>query len=220
MLKRYCRYYTCTDVAQLEHLRILQIIYVVSLMCILYLLLHHHCCHIDISIACSQAFPYVAHHYASTEQCFHLSIVIDTIATQYYTICTVYTACMQDPGPVYDIVLWRDSSGWAVVVDTSETGDMTAVIPMREYPVAQEYRTFSALDSLNYGVQVYDEGVYCVLFTVSAFQLLHQKYVTMLRGSIAEYNTYHLHACELAGIVYTPHFNCMTAAVKPKLRAY
>jgi tripeptidyl-peptidase II len=66
---------------------------------------------------------------------------------------------MQDPGPVYDIVLWRDSNGWAVVVDISETGDMSAVVPMREYGVAQEYRTFSALDSLNYGVQVYDEGM-------------------------------------------------------------
>jgi hypothetical protein len=66
---------------------------------------------------------------------------------------------MQDPGPVYDIVLWRDSSGWAVVVDTSETGDMSTAAPMREYGVAQEYRTFSALDSLNYGVQVYDEGI-------------------------------------------------------------
>jgi tripeptidyl-peptidase II len=66
-----------------------------------------------------------------------------------------------DPGPIYDVIVWNDGSEWFACVDSSETGDMSQSKALRSYKVAQEYGTFSDKDNLNYCVTIFDEGNVC-----------------------------------------------------------
>ncbi|KAG5191080.1 subtilase family-domain-containing protein [Tribonema minus] len=52
-----------------------------------------------------------------------------------------------DPGPILDCVVWKDSEGWAAVAEL-----------MRPYHVARQYGRLSDVDQLNYAINVYDEG--------------------------------------------------------------
>lgn len=64
----------------------------------------------------------------------------------------------EDLGPIYDCVVFHDGERWQAVIDTSETGDMSTAEPMTDYRYARQYRTFSEIDSLNYCVEILDEG--------------------------------------------------------------
>jgi tripeptidyl-peptidase-2 len=61
-------------------------------------------------------------------------------------------------GPLYDCIVFHDGQRWQTVVDTSETGDLTAAEPMCDYKHLRHYRRFSDLDALNFCVNVFDDG--------------------------------------------------------------
>ena len=68
-------------------------------------------------------------------------------------------------GPLYPCVVFHDGEHWLACVDSAfdETAnscvsDMSSLEPMHEYRVLGEYRSLSALDCLNYGINVYDDG--------------------------------------------------------------
>lgn len=69
-------------------------------------------------------------------------------------------SAIEDVGPVYDVVLFKDAASqqWKAAVDTTETGDFSSAKLMGEFRVAQEYSTFSDMDSMNYSFNVWDEG--------------------------------------------------------------
>lgn len=73
---------------------------------------------------------------------------------QYKALVKEYS----DEGPVYDCLVFHDGDQWVAVIDTSETGDMSTLTPMKEYNVEYEYRRFSDVDALNYGIHIYDNG--------------------------------------------------------------
>ena len=64
----------------------------------------------------------------------------------------------EDPGPVYDCVVFQDGETWRAVIDTDQDGDLGDERALSNYRRAQEWSTFSAEDRLNYGINVYDEG--------------------------------------------------------------
>lgn len=64
----------------------------------------------------------------------------------------------EDPGPIYDCLVWHDGTCWQAVVDTTETGDMSKSQPMTNYHVHLQFSRFSQIDALNYCVNIYDEG--------------------------------------------------------------
>lgn len=72
-----------------------------------------------------------------------------------------------DPGPLFDCVLWHDGSGWRVLVDTDEDGDLRNERVLRPFGVAGEYASFGELPYTHFGVQVYDEGRLLSIVTVS-----------------------------------------------------
>jgi len=63
-----------------------------------------------------------------------------------------------DPGPLFDCVVWHDGESWQAMVDTSETGDFTSTKPMTNYRVNRDYRLVDNVSMLNYSVNIYDEG--------------------------------------------------------------
>lgn len=63
-----------------------------------------------------------------------------------------------DPGPVFDCVVFHDGTHWRGVVDTDEDGDLSDEKAMTNFRVAREWSTFDAESLLNFGVNIYDEG--------------------------------------------------------------
>ncbi|WBW72871.1 tripeptidyl-peptidase II Tpp2 [Schizosaccharomyces osmophilus] len=76
-------------------------------------------------------------------------------------------------GPLYDIVTFHDGEHWHVVVDASQSGDLTEQKPLRPFSVAQEWNTFGSKDLLSYGVHVYDNGNVTSLVAVSGTHGTH-----------------------------------------------
>lgn len=65
---------------------------------------------------------------------------------------------LEDPGPVYDCVVWHDGTEWLAVVNTEETEDLQRCEPMACYRSRRQYQRFSDLDALSFCVNVFDEG--------------------------------------------------------------
>lgn len=71
----------------------------------------------------------------------------------------------EDHGPVIDAVVWHDGSVWRAALDTSElheegssTGALADFAPMTDFKTERQYGTFSAADSCNFAVNIYEEG--------------------------------------------------------------
>ena len=72
----------------------------------------------------------------------------------------------QEPGPVFDCVVWHDGGGWRAVIDTDEDGDLGNETVLRPYGVAQETGLFAGQTASRYAVQVYDDGRILSIVTV------------------------------------------------------
>ena len=63
-----------------------------------------------------------------------------------------------DPGPIYDCVVFHDGEDWRAAIDTDEDGDLGDEKLLTNFRKEREYGTFSDLDLLNFAVNIYDEG--------------------------------------------------------------
>ncbi len=63
-----------------------------------------------------------------------------------------------DPGPVYDCVVFHDGKAWQAAVDTDEDGDLADEKLLTDYRDCLRYATFGHNSQLNFGVNIYDDG--------------------------------------------------------------
>jgi tripeptidyl-peptidase-2 len=63
-----------------------------------------------------------------------------------------------DPGPVFDCVVFHDGKHWRAVIDTDEDGDLGDEKAMTNYRVAREWATFDAESLYNFAVNIYQDG--------------------------------------------------------------
>ncbi len=70
----------------------------------------------------------------------------------------------RDRGPAWDLVLWQETSGWKVVVDQDEDGDLGEERALRPYRASGDWAVLGDETLLNYAVDVEDEGRRAVLF--------------------------------------------------------
>lgn len=63
-----------------------------------------------------------------------------------------------DPGPVFDCVVFHNGDAWRAAIDTDEDGDLADEKAMTNFRVEREHATFGSEDLLNFAVNIYDEG--------------------------------------------------------------
>ncbi|CAN5159311.1 hypothetical protein BH23VER1_BH23VER1_03290 [soil metagenome] len=64
----------------------------------------------------------------------------------------------EDPGPVFDCVVFGDGDVWRAVVDSDEDGDLTDEALLTNFAFELGHGTFQDGSLMNYAVNVYDEG--------------------------------------------------------------
>ncbi|KAG0231413.1 tripeptidyl-peptidase II Tpp2, partial [Actinomortierella wolfii] len=63
-----------------------------------------------------------------------------------------------DPGPVYDCVVFHDGNVWRAAIDAKESGDLRDAPLLTDFKTERQYATFSNQDKCNYSVNIYDDG--------------------------------------------------------------
>lgn len=63
-----------------------------------------------------------------------------------------------DPGPVFDCVVFHDGDRWRAVVDTDEDGDLTDEKLLTDFHAERQFGTFGADADLNFAVNIYEHG--------------------------------------------------------------
>ncbi|KAG5438331.1 hypothetical protein PCANB_002819 [Pneumocystis canis] len=79
----------------------------------------------------------------------------------------------EDPGPIYDCLVWYDGKYWRSVIDTNEDGDLLDKRPMCDYRIEYHYEQFSNEDMLSYSVNIYDNGSVLSIVTLCASHGTH-----------------------------------------------
>ena len=74
------------------------------------------------------------------------------------------TLC-EDAGPIYDCIVFHDGERWQAAIDSSETGDFSAIDPMTNFAHSHQFKRFSDEDALNYAVNIYEEGAVLSIVT-------------------------------------------------------
>lgn len=64
----------------------------------------------------------------------------------------------EDPGPVFDCVVFWDGQDWRAVVDTTETGDLSTLTPMTDFDKERQFTRMGVLDQMNFAVHFYDDA--------------------------------------------------------------
>ena len=63
-----------------------------------------------------------------------------------------------DPGPVYDCVVFHDGKTWQAAIDTDEDGDLADEKLMTNYRIQRQFSTFKHGSELNFALNIYDNG--------------------------------------------------------------
>jgi tripeptidyl-peptidase-2 len=63
-----------------------------------------------------------------------------------------------DPGPIYDCIVFHDGRAWQAAVDTDEDGDLADEKLLTDYRDCLQYGTFGHNSQLNFAVNIYDDA--------------------------------------------------------------
>jgi tripeptidyl-peptidase-2 len=63
-----------------------------------------------------------------------------------------------DPGPLYDCVVFYDGINYRAVIDVCEDGNLIDAVAMTDYSKERQYGTFGTIDQFNYAVNIFDDG--------------------------------------------------------------
>jgi tripeptidyl-peptidase-2 len=63
-----------------------------------------------------------------------------------------------DPGPIYDCLVFYDGGAWRAVVDTDEDGDLAEEKLLTNFHAEREFATFDGESLMNFAVNIFDEG--------------------------------------------------------------
>ncbi len=64
----------------------------------------------------------------------------------------------QDPGPIFDCVVFHDGSQWQTAIDTNENGDLGDETVLTNYRTKRQFASFGDETQLNFAVNIREEG--------------------------------------------------------------
>jgi tripeptidyl-peptidase II len=79
----------------------------------------------------------------------------------------------EDPGPVYDCVVFHDGEKWRAVVDSNENGNLEAYPTLTNYRDEHKHHTFTNIDLMNYVLNIYDDGKILSIVTTAGSHGTH-----------------------------------------------
>jgi len=65
---------------------------------------------------------------------------------------------LKEPGPVFDVIVYRGKNGWEARVDTDEDGDLAEEKALNNYRYFQEYASFGGEALINFAAEIEDTG--------------------------------------------------------------
>ncbi|KAJ3416574.1 tripeptidyl-peptidase II Tpp2 [Chytridiales sp. JEL 0842] len=87
-------------------------------------------------------------------------------------------AKFNDPGFVFDCVVFHDGKKWLAAVDVTESGDLKSAPLMTTYKDSLEYAKFGEDSLLNFSVNIYDDGDLLSIVTMSGTHGTHVAAIT------------------------------------------
>ncbi len=90
-----------------------------------------------------------------------------------------------DPGPMYDCVVFHDGEMWRAVIDTDEDGGLADEVALTDFHKERQFATFSEPSQLNFSVNVYEDGKRLSIVTVCG------EHGTHVAGIVAAYEAEH-----------------------------
>jgi tripeptidyl-peptidase-2 len=63
-----------------------------------------------------------------------------------------------DPGPLYDCIVFYDGENYRAAIDVNEKGDFTEAVGMTDYAKERQWGTFGTIDQFNFAVNIFDDG--------------------------------------------------------------
>ncbi len=80
---------------------------------------------------------------------------------------------LDDPGPIYDCVVFSDGQSWQCAIDTNEDGDFRNEKLLTSYQVRRQYASFSFKQPLNFAINIYENGKRLSIVTPSGAHGTH-----------------------------------------------
>ena len=78
-----------------------------------------------------------------------------------------------DPGPIYDCIVFHDGRVWRAAIDTDEDGDLADEALLTNYRDERQHASFGEEIRLNYSVNIHDDGHRLSIVTVSGSHGTH-----------------------------------------------
>jgi len=79
---------------------------------------------------------------------------LETRLTQLKVVAQQY----DDPGPLFDCLVFYDGAAWRAAVDTDEDGDLAEEELLTNFRAERQFATFDGESLLNFSVNIFDEG--------------------------------------------------------------
>ena len=89
----------------------------------------------------------------------------------------------EDPGPIYDCIVFNDGTTWRAVVDTDADGDLAEEKVLGNFDIEYQYGTFGDDSLLNFAVNIYNDGD---LLSIVADTGMHGTHVAGIVGAYFE----------------------------------
>lgn len=71
----------------------------------------------------------------------------------------------EDPGPIFDCIVFYDGTDYWAAIDVEESGQLQSFKPMTNFRKLRQFGTLGVIDQMNYAINIFDEGTILSIVT-------------------------------------------------------